>query len=118
MRELIRAPVAKQAKGDLIPSNEYDGIVYHLQAALQDMRDLPIGPLEEEKFRTWVYNLLGAAANLLAERYREPPTPKQAVNPQLRGDLDDILGGGEGDDVHQRVTDVPEVQEKPTGSVE
>jgi len=70
----------------------YDNVVYHNQAALQSMRDLPIGDLEEEQFRTKVYHHLAQVANLIAERVRAPKAEPKPDEAQLSNDLKDILG--------------------------
>jgi len=83
-----------------------DQIAYHLQQAMQLMRDDAPGSLEFEMYCGRVYNNLYLALNDLVAG---PPAPPSC----LQSDLDDVMGG-EADGT----TRVPEVQEVKTSTPE
>ena len=77
------------AKSDLDP------VQYHLQAALEAMRMIPVSSVERERFFGWIYNLMASANNLIADDHYSqrtgkvgPATPDSA----LLSDLDFIKG--------------------------
>jgi len=75
---------------------ELEPVAYHLQAALQSIRDLPVAPLEREKYYTYVYQLMSAALTLVVEDsiYGQPDLVEdKGPSKEMLSDLDLIKGG-------------------------
>lgn len=94
---LVRAPEPRQTKV-AEPTPALDKVAYHIQAAMQEMRDDPPGTLEFEQHCGAIYHHLYNALNLLVAG---PPKPPSC----LQSDLDDVLGGRA-----DGTTEVPQVQ--------
>lgn len=77
-------------------SEDLDTVSYHLQAALQAIRDKPVQGLAREEFYTWIYNLIGAALTLVVNDNKASTDANRRViikapepeAPMLAGDLD------------------------------
>jgi len=76
-----------------------DKVSYHLQAALQEIRDDPCGDLKWEQHCTKIYHLLAQAMELVVTQ------PKAEPNKALQSDLAAVMGGCDG------TTRLPEVQD-------
>jgi hypothetical protein len=96
-------PLAKSVQQAMLRGPKpLDKVSYHIQAAMQEMRDDPVGSLEFEQHCTAIYTKLYEAMNLLVSG---PPRPPSC----LQSDLDDVMGG----DV-DGTTNLPKVQDDPS----
>jgi hypothetical protein len=87
-----------------LPNNPLEKVSYHIQAAMQEMRDDPPGSLEFEQHCTMIYTKLYEAMNLLVSG---PPRPPSC----LQSDLDDVMGGADGTAKLSEVQDEPSTPE-------
>jgi len=78
-----------------------DRVSYHIQQAMQEIRDDPCGSYEFEKYCNEIYHHLYVAMNIVVAGVPKPPSC-------LQSDLDDVMGG-----VADGTTDVSEVQNRP-----
>jgi hypothetical protein len=81
----------------VVDPSELDAVSYHLQAACQAVRDLPLASVTREEFYNWIYHHIVVALNLVAEdnycRRAGKPGPEPAPDEDaLATDLDIIKG--------------------------
>jgi hypothetical protein len=86
------ARVVRKGEGPSRPPPLLHKVSFHLQAALEEMRLLPIQDLEREKFHTWIYHMIAGALHLIVEDEIKPPEAERPDEAQLCSDLKDILG--------------------------
>ena len=104
MANLIRNTDPSLAPPRAGKTEALEKVSYHLQAAMQEMRDDPVGSLEFEQHCTAIYQLLYQAMNLLVTG---PPRPPSC----LQSDLDDVMGGADGTAKLSQVQDEPSTPE-------
>jgi hypothetical protein len=93
-RSSLKAPPGPGGRGGADEgAADLDAVSYHLQAALQVIRDKPVQSIAREEFYTWIYNLISAALTLVVEDSRDnrrvitKGTPEPGPS-ALAGDLD------------------------------
>jgi hypothetical protein len=99
-REAEPARASKKKHGvEDSSASELDPVQYHLQAACQIIRDLPLRDLAREQFYNWIYHHIYVATNLIADdNYCRrtgkigPASPEQLENTEFVSDLDLIKG--------------------------
>jgi hypothetical protein len=79
-----------------MPETELTPVAHHLFRALEKLRALPVSDLEREKMRTWIYQLICSALDIIVKdevKGGADPNRDHRLERQLADDLDDLLRG-------------------------
>jgi len=95
VREAVRTQPRASKSETRGKHTELEPVAYHLQAALQSIRDLPVAGIDREKYYTYIYQLMSAALTLVVEDsiYGQPDLIGNESSAELLSDLDAIRGG-------------------------